>query len=113
MMDLIGYELETLRVSGEFVLSRARQLGNAAPVLVLVAERSASESLKRLEHEYALASDLDPRWAARPLALARHNGNEALVLDHGDREPLHLILAPPLELPRFLPPPITLATTLR
>ena len=51
MMDLTGYELETLRDSGEFVLSRARQLGNPVPVLVLVAERPASASLKRLEQE--------------------------------------------------------------
>src|SRR6266851_3487623 len=81
MMDLTGYELETLRDSGEFVLSRARQFGNPVPVLVLVAERPTSASLERLEHEYTLAADLDPKWAARPLALARHNGNAALVLD--------------------------------
>src|SRR6266852_4831953 len=112
MMDLTGYELETVRDSGEFVLSRARQLGNAVPVLVLVAERPASASLKRLEHEYALAADLDPKWAARPLALARHNGNVALVLDDSGNEPLDLILSRPLELTRFLRLAIGLATAL-
>src|SRR5229473_1253909 len=112
MMDLTGYELETLRDSGEFVLSRARPLGNAVPVLVLVAERPASESLKRLEHEYALAADLDPKWAARPLALARHNGNAALVLDDSGSEPLDLVLSRPLELTRFLRLAISLATAL-
>ena len=109
MMDLTGYDLETLRDSGEFVLFRARQIGNAAPVLVLVAERRASASLKRLEHEYALAADLDPQWAALPLALARYNGNAALVLDGSGSEPLHLILGRPLELTRFLPLAISLA----
>src|SRR6266851_870146 len=112
MMDLTGYQLETLRDSGEFVLSRARQLGNPVPVLVLVAERPASASLKRLEHEYALAADLDPKWAARPLALARHNGNAALVLDDSGDEPLDLILSRPLELTRFLRLAIGLATAL-
>jgi PAS domain S-box-containing protein len=112
MMDLTGYELETLRDSGEFVLSRARQLGKAVPVLVLVAERPASASLKRLEHEYALAEDLDPKWAARPLALVRHNGNAALVLDDSGGEPLDLILSRPLELTRFLRLAISLATAL-
>src|SRR5713226_9721419 len=112
MMDLTGYELETLRDSGEFVLSRARQLGNAVPVLVLVAERPTSSSLKRLEHEYALAADLDPKWAARPLALARHNGNAALVLDDSGNEPLDLILSRPLELTHFLRLAIGLATAL-
>src|SRR6266436_5410135 len=112
MMDLTGYKLETLRDSGEFVLSRARQFGNAVPVLVLVAERPASASFKRLEHEYALAADLDPKWAARPLALARHNGNAALVLYDGGNEPLDLILSRPLELTRFLRLAIGLATAL-
>src|SRR5713226_8854945 len=112
MMDLTGYELETLRDSGEFVLSRARPLGNAVPVLVLVAERPGSASLKRLEHEYALAADLDPKWAARPLALARLNGNAALVLDDDGSEPLDLILSRPLELTRFLRLAISLATAL-
>src|ERR1700716_2420425 len=109
MMDLAGYDLETLRDSGGFVLSRARKLRNAAPVLVVVAERRASESLKRLEHEYALAADLDPQWAARPLALARYNGNAALVLDGSGSEPLDLILSRPLELTRFLRLAISLA----
>src|SRR5258705_174542 len=112
MMDLTGYELETLRDSGEFILSRARQFGNAVPVLVLVAERPASASLKRLEHEYALAADLDPKWAARPLALARHNGDAALMLEDSGNEPLDLILSRPLELTRFLRLAITLATAL-
>src|SRR5712672_3569958 len=108
MMDLTGYELETLRDSGEFVLSRARQFGNPVPVLVLVAERPTSASLERLEHEYTLAADLDPKWAARPLALARHNGNAALVLDDSGNEPLDL-LGRPLELTRFLRLAISLA----
>src|SRR3982074_1421458 len=112
MMDLAGYELETLGDSGECVLSRARQLGNPVPVLVLVAERPASASLKRLEHEYALAADLDPQWAARPLALARHNGHTARVLDDSGNEPLDLILGRPLELTRFLRLAISLATAL-
>src|SRR6266853_2114276 len=112
MMDLTRYELETLRDSGEFVLSRARQLGNAVPVLVLVDEGPTSASLKRLEHEYALAADLDPKWAARPLALARYNGNAALVLDDSGSEPLDLILTRPLELTRFLRLAISLATAL-
>jgi predicted ATPase/signal transduction histidine kinase len=112
MIDLTRYELETLRDSGEFVLARARRLGNATPVLVLVAERPTSASLKRLEHEYAFAADLDPQWAVRPLALARLNGNAALVLDDSGNEPLDLILSRPLELTRFLHLAIGLAAAL-
>jgi hypothetical protein len=111
MMELTVYELEMLRDSGDFILSRGRQLGSAAPVLVLVASPDCS-SLDRLEHEYALAADLDPKWAARPLALARHSGNAALVLDDDGSEPLDLILSRPLELTRFLRVAISLATAL-
>jgi hypothetical protein len=59
-MDLTGYELETLRDDGELALYRARQHRNPVPVLVLapVAGRAAFWSLKRLEHEYALAAEL-------------------------------------------------------
>src|SRR5258708_5679500 len=35
MMELSGYELETLRKGGEFILYRGRQRGNPFPVLVL------------------------------------------------------------------------------
>ena len=53
---------------------RGRQDGNPLPVLAvaLTAEQPSRQSLRRLEHEYSLASDLDPAWAARPLALTRH-----------------------------------------
>jgi hypothetical protein len=68
-MDLTGYELETLRDDGEFALHRARQPNNPVPVLALVAGRPTL--IKRLEHEYALADELDSSWAALPLALVR------------------------------------------
>src|SRR2546427_4644405 len=46
------------------------------------------------------------------MALARHNGNAALVLDDGSNEPLDLILSRPLELTRFLRLAISLAKAL-
>ena len=99
-MDLTGYELETLRDDGEFLLHRARQPDNPVPVLTLVATRSPL--IKRLEHEYALADDLDPGWAARPLALVRHNGSATLVLEDNGGEPLELLLRQRLEPTQFL-----------
>ena len=74
MTVLSGYALETLREGGEFTLYRGWQHGNPLPVLVLtpVAEQPTPASLKQLEHEYSLAAELEPAWAARPLALARH-----------------------------------------
>ena len=99
-MDLAGYELETLRDDGEFLLHRARQRDNPLPVLALVAARSAL--IKRLEHEYALADDLDSEWAARPLALVRDNGSATLVLEDNGGQPLDLLLRRRLEPTQFL-----------
>jgi hypothetical protein len=104
MTELCGYVLETLRKGGEFILYRGRQRGDPVPVLVLtpVAEQPTPASLRRLEHEYSLAAELDPAWAARPLALTRHDGRTILVLKDPGGEPMDRILdrgqGQPLEL---------------
>ena len=116
MTELSGYVLETLREGREFVLYRGRHRGNPSPVLVLAAnsEQPTPASLRRLEHEYSLAADLDPAWAARPLALTRHEGRTVLVLKDPGGEPLDRILdrsrGQPLELTRCLHVAIGLAT---
>src|ERR1700730_15686820 len=116
MMELSGYVLETLRKGGEFILYRGRQRGNPSPVLVLapVAEQPTAASLRRLEHEYSLAAELDPAWAAQPLALTRHEGRTILVLRDPGGEPMDRILdrgqGQPLELTRCLRIAVGLAT---
>src|ERR1700730_14509457 len=77
-----GYVLETLREGAEFTLYRGRQHGTPVPPLAVApaAEQPSPQSLRRLEHEYLLAADLDPAWAARPLALTRHEGRAVLIL---------------------------------
>jgi serine/threonine protein kinase len=49
-----------------------------------------------------LADDLDPGWAARPLAMVRHNGSGTLVLEDNGGEPLELLLRQRLEPTQFL-----------
>ena len=116
MTELSGYVLETLRKGGEFILYRGRQRGNPFPVLLLapIAEQPAPASLRRLEHEYSLAAELDPAWAAQPLALTRHEGRTILVLRDPGGEPMDRILdlgqGQPLELTRCLRVAIGLAT---
>ena len=116
MTELSGYVLETVRKGGEFILYRGRQRGNPSTVLVLapIAEQPAPASLRRLEHEYSLAAELDPAWAARPLALTRHEGRTFLVLSDPGGEPMDRILdrgqGQPLELTRCLRVAIGLAT---
>jgi hypothetical protein len=66
--DPPGYELVPLREGVEFTLYRGRQEGNQSPVLVVVlaAECPSPQSLRRLEHEYSFAAEVDPAWVAKP-----------------------------------------------
>ena len=76
LTDPSEYVLELLREGPDFILYRGRQHGNPSPVLALAlaAEQPSPQSLRRLEHEYSLATELDAAWAAQPLALTRHQG---------------------------------------
>jgi PAS domain S-box-containing protein len=107
-----GYLLELIREEADFTLYRGRKHGSASPVLVVaLTEQPSPQSLRRLEHEYSLAAELDPTWAAKPLALTRHEGRTILVLTDPGGEPLDLLLedrilegepGKPLDLTRFL-----------
>src|SRR5258708_24628355 len=111
-----GYVLATLRTGADFTIYRGRQRGNPSPVVAVAfaAEQPSPQSLRRLEHEYSLAADLDPVWAAKPLALTRHEGRTILMLSDPGGEPLDLVLerqqGQPLDLTRVLRIAIGLAT---
>src|SRR6202008_3408797 len=113
-----GYVLVPLRESADFTLYRRRQHGTPSPILVVAptAERPLAQSLRRLEHEYSLAAELEPAWAAKPLALTRHEGRTILVLADPGGEPLDRVLEwdkeQPLDLARLLRVAINLATAL-
>src|SRR5260370_41844361 len=89
-----GYVLEPLREGADFTLYRGRQNGNPSPVLViaLATEQPSLQSVRRLEHVYSLAAELDPAWAAKPLALTRHDGRTILLLKEPGGEPLERIV---------------------
>src|ERR1700757_3547993 len=110
--------LVPLREAPDFTLYRGRHHGNPSPILVvaLTREQPSPQSLRRLEHEYSLAAELDPAWAARPLALSRHEGRTTLVLKDPGGEPLDRILerghGQPLDVTRVLRIAIGLTTAL-
>ena len=113
-----GYVLVPLREAADFILYRGRQQGDPSPILAVApaTKHPSPQSLRRLEHEYLLASELDPAWAAKPLALTRHEGRTLLVLKDPGGEPLDLVLkrdqGQPLDLARFLRIAIGLAEAL-
>jgi serine/threonine protein kinase len=102
------YVLEAVRKGPDFTLYRGRQRGNQSPVLAIAlsAEQPSPQSLRRLEHEYSLAADLDSAWAARPLALTHYEGQAVLIVQDPGGEPLDQLLernnGQPLDLTRFL-----------
>jgi PAS domain S-box-containing protein len=118
MTEPSGYVLQPLREGLDFTLYRGWQNGSTAPVLAiaLTAQHPSPLSLRRLEHEYSLAVELDPAWAAKPLTLARHQGRTILVLKDPGGEPLDLLLERdherPLDLTRVLNIAIGLASAL-
>jgi predicted ATPase/GAF domain-containing protein len=103
-----GYLLVPLREGADFTLYRGRENGNPLPLLALAlaAEQPSAQGLRRLEHEYSLAAELDRAWAAKPLALTRHEGRTILILIDPGGEPLDRVIernkGQPPNLTRFL-----------
>jgi serine/threonine protein kinase len=113
MAELSNYEFLAFR-EGEVSLYRGS--GDGLDPILLVAptgEHAARETLKRLEHEYALKALLDPDWAARPVALVPRDGRMSLVLEDPGGEPLDRLLGRPLDVTQFLRVAIPLAVALR
>jgi predicted ATPase/signal transduction histidine kinase len=101
------YVLELLRKEGEFTHFRGRESRSQRPILaVAVSEQPSPQSIRRLEHEFGLATALDAAWAAQPLGLTRYKGRSILVLQDPSGEPLDRIIEQhrehPIHLNRFL-----------
>jgi PAS domain S-box-containing protein len=88
------YVLESLRVGVDFTLYRGTERGNPMPILATVAatEHPPPHILRRLKHEYSLATELDAAWAAQPLALTRYQGRAMLLLKDPGGEPLDRVI---------------------
>jgi len=77
--EFSSYAFSALR-EGDISLFRGSGIG-LAPILLVAAEERSPGCVERLEHEYALKSELDADWAARPVALTHDNGRMTLVLE--------------------------------
>ena len=115
-MDLSHLITEPLRTDEEFTLYRGEysNLAGTPSVLLLAAASTlpALETLRRMENEYSLRDELDPAWAVRPLALSEHFGHTTLVLEDPGGETLDRFLPGPMEMKRFLPFAVGIATAL-
>ncbi|QIG98085.1 trifunctional serine/threonine-protein kinase/ATP-binding protein/sensor histidine kinase [Bradyrhizobium sp. 6(2017)] len=111
MNELSGYIFSSLRES-DFALYRGTGNG-LTPILLVAAEETSPGCVERLEHEYALRSELGADWAARPVALTHDNGRMTLVLEDPGGTPLDRLLGQPLDVSHFLRIAIPLAGALR
>ena len=111
MNELSGYVFSSLR-EGDIALYRGSGNG-LRPILLVAAEETSPGCVERLEHEYALKSELDADWAARPVALTHDNGRMLLVLEDPGGTPLDRLLGRPLDVSHFLRIAIPLARALR
>ena len=85
----------------------------SAIIKTLKAEYPTLEQLSRLRHEYQILQTLDIEGIVKPLALETHHNGLALILSDFEGEPLtQLIAAQSLELSKFLPIAIQLASIL-
>jgi serine/threonine protein kinase len=111
MNELSGYVFSSLR-EGDIALYRGSGNG-LTPILLVAVEESSPGCVERLEHEYALKSELDADWAARPVALTHDNGRMKLVLEDPGGTPLDRLLGRPLDVSHFLRIAIPLAGAFR
>ena len=115
-MDLSECGLEPLPIKDEeLALYRCHARRPEVPSVLLltpVSSRPARETLRKLEHEYSLRSELDAAWAARPLALSKYKEQQALVLEDPGGEPLDRLMQGPMEISHFLRLAIGLAVAL-
>jgi predicted ATPase len=104
MTELSSFAFETVWNDGEFILSKITPVDESSPILALApaVDQPAVATIARLEHAYALRSDLHPAWAARPVELVRHYGKPVLLIEDHGGEVLARILGRPWDLKPFL-----------
>lgn len=97
--DLAPDVFEVLRHDDETMLWRPRRLEGARRLMLsVVADAPRAVVLGRLQHELALASELDPAWAVCPAALGRIRGQVTLALSDPGGELLSRSTGRPWEL---------------
>ena len=100
---------------GEAPSTLYRGRGDGLAPILLVApggEYPSPGSLQRLEHEYALRTELAADWAARPVELLQRGGQLMLVLADPGGEPLERLLGLPMAVAEFLQISVPLATAI-
>jgi hypothetical protein len=113
MTGVSKYLLERLWEDEELVLSRGFRNGHPTILLVTPAkERPSPAKLMQFQRAYALRGELDPAWAATPIALGHYGGRPALSMADPGGDPLNRLLGGPIEISQFLRIAVGIAASL-
>ena len=87
------FAFDVLRSDDQFILYR-RFLPGERSVLALAPATPvpSSQNIARLRHEYSMADELHPAWAARPIELVSRDGGLMLLMEDFGGDPLDEVL---------------------
>jgi PAS domain S-box-containing protein len=114
-LHLSDYSLDRLRDDGEFILYRAHAKETEQSSVLLLApslNRPSPETLKKINHEYSLRSELDSAWAVLPLDLSEIGTQTTLVLEDPGGETLDGFIYGAMEITQFLRLAVELAAAI-
>src|SRR5712671_963914 len=118
VLDLAHYKLEQVRGDAELVLFRGlrkvREEGSRSSILVQVpvADPPSPATVRRLQEEYALRSELDPAYVVRSLSMVQDHGRPMAILEDPLGTPLDLLLNGAMDIAQFLRLAIRVAAAL-
>jgi predicted ATPase/signal transduction histidine kinase len=116
--DDADFVLRPLRQGADATLYRGKECRSQRPVLGVVnaGQSALLQNYDRPMHEDSLANQLDTDWAAQPIKIVNHHGQEVLILEDPGGEPLDLLIVQnrqkSLDLSRFLHIAIGLAVAI-
>jgi PAS domain S-box-containing protein len=118
VLDLAQYTLEPVGSDTEPVLFRGlRKVGEegSRPSILVrmpVADPASPATVRSLQQEYALRSELDPTYVVRSIAMVQANGRPILILEDPLGIPLDLLLKGAMDIAPFLRLAIRVAAAL-
>jgi PAS domain S-box-containing protein len=116
--DLAHYRLQQVQRDTEFVLFRGcfNGPGDASAPSILVrtpiTDHPSPATLRKMQLEYALRSELDPAYVVRPIALVQSGRRPLLILQDPGGTPLDLLLNGAMDMAPFLRVAIRVAAAL-
>jgi PAS domain S-box-containing protein len=118
VLDLAQYTLQQVRRDTELVLFRglrsSHEEGSRSSILVQVpvADPPSPATVRRLQEDYALRSELDPAYVVRSISMIQDHGRPMVILEDPLGTPLDLLLNGAMDIAQFLRLAIRVAATL-